>query len=351
VIGAPAASAAEHNVPPRFFGVMWDKEVQDAPLRVQNREWARMRGSGVGSARVIFSWNRAQPNPGGPISFAHTDPMVANGARRGIDVLPIVIYAPVWARVQPDVLGSAPSDRAAYAAYLVAAIERYGPRGSFWREHPELPRRPVRAWQIWNEPHLPSHWVPQTTWPERYGELLRSSYRAIKRADPRARVVLTGLANASWRELNRLYLRGRVRGYFDVAAIHHYSRFPSQFVELSRRMRLTLNKYGDRRVPIWWTEVGASASAGRLDAPGSEHFQTDDRGLATRVAATYRLLVRERRRFRIQRVYWYTWASAYEPAPSVFDYSGMSAFDGSALRRKPALAAYRRVALRYRRAR
>jgi hypothetical protein len=348
---APAAHAGERTVPPRFFGVMWDKEIQDAPLVLQDREWARMAANGVESARVVFAWDRAQPDRGGPISFAHTDPMVANGARHGIDVLPVAIYAPPWARVQPGEVGSAPSDRSAYTAYLVAAIERYGPGGAFWRERPELRYRPVRIWQIWNEPHLPSHWLPQSTWPERYGQLLRSSYRAVKRADPGARVVLTGLANASWRELNRLYLRGRVEGYFDVAAIHHYSRTPGDFLELTRRMRQTLDKYGDRDVSIWWTETGASASAGRLRAPGSEHFQTTDRGLAKRVAESYRLLARARRRFRIERVYWYTWASSYQPAPSVFDYSGMSVFDGSATSPKPALSAYRRIARSYRRGR
>jgi hypothetical protein len=328
---------------------MWDREIDSAPLAVQEAEWGRMAASGVESARMVFSWDAAQPVAGGPVSFARTDPIVANGARSGIDVLPVVIYAPAWARVVPGTIASAPAGTASYVAYLRALVGRYGPAGSLWRERPDLPYRPVRAWQIWNEPHLPSHWLPGRTWPERYGDLLRASHRTIKRADPGARVVLTGLANASWRELARLFRRGRVRGSFDAAAIHHYSNRPADFVELTRRMRQTLDRYGDRSVPIWWTEVGASASAGRLHAPGSGHFQTSDRGLARRVVLSYRSLIRERRRFRIGRVYWYTWASAYSARTGVFDYSGLSAFDGLAVERKPALAAYTRVVRAYRR--
>ena len=42
--------------------------------------------------------------------------------------------------------------------YLAALVERYGPDGTFWTDHPELPKHPLREWQIWNEPHLPAYW-------------------------------------------------------------------------------------------------------------------------------------------------------------------------------------------------
>jgi hypothetical protein len=31
-----------------------------------------------------------------------------------------------------------------YTAYLEALVRRYGPRGSFWDERPDVPRRPLR---------------------------------------------------------------------------------------------------------------------------------------------------------------------------------------------------------------
>jgi hypothetical protein len=345
---APAAAGADGSVPPRFFGMMWDREIQEAPLALQDAEWARMAATGVESARVVFAWDRAQERRGGPVSFELTDPKVLNGARHGIDVLPVAIYSPPWAREVPGQIGSAPSDPHDYADYLTAAIRRYGPRGSLWREHPDVPYRPVRVWQIWNEPQLPSHWMPQRDWPEQYGRLVRVAYRAVKRADPGATVVLAGLANASWLELDRLYRRGRIAGSFDVAAIHHYSRRPSDFVELTRRMRQTLVKHGDGRLPIWWTELGVSASAGRLDAPGSEHFQTTDRGMASGLVKSYRALIAHRRKLRVRRIYWYTWASSYRPLTGVFDFAGVNVFDGVSVQPKPAALAYRRVVSAYR---
>ena len=73
---------------------------------------------------------------------------------------------------------------------------------------PELPRRPVRDWQIWNEPHFDFYWSApgkdKNRWAREYVELLRKAKLAIEALDPRARIVLAGLAEASWRTLAQL---------------------------------------------------------------------------------------------------------------------------------------------------
>src|SRR4051795_9332084 len=79
-----AAGAAERRVPPDFFGVMWDKEIQDAPADVQTAEWAKMARSGVESTRVIFSWNLAQERPEEKPNFVRADQMVRNASLHGI---------------------------------------------------------------------------------------------------------------------------------------------------------------------------------------------------------------------------------------------------------------------------
>jgi polysaccharide biosynthesis protein PslG len=343
---APAAAAAKRSVPPRFFGVMWDKQIRDAPDPLRDREWGRMARSGVESARAVFSWYLAESERG-VVDHSHTDRIVRDASLHGIELLPVVTYAPPWARADPGELGSAPADHLAYVAYLRLLVDRYGPDGRFWAENPGLPRRPIRTWQIWNEPHVQYQWSPQEDWERRYGALLRASYRAVKQADPGARVVLAGIANASWELLESMYDRGGIRGYFDVMAVHYYERNSHEFVEVSRRVRATLNAHGGRRVPIWWTEAGASASAGRIDSPPNDHFQTTDRGMARHLTRTYKYLVGQRRRFRIQRVYWYTWASSYRRGGGVFDWAGLNRFDGSSVQARPALTAYRRVARRY----
>ena len=153
---APGARAAARPVAPGFLGVTYDREVADAPARAQDAQWNAMARAGVRAVRVVFRWDRAQPDGPGRPRFQATDDIVARAARRRLGLLPVVMYAPAWARLDPSSAVSPPQDPQRYAAYLTALVHRYGPRGSFWREHPGLPRRPLRDFQVWNDRRRPS---------------------------------------------------------------------------------------------------------------------------------------------------------------------------------------------------
>ena len=74
------------------------------------------------------------------------------------------------------------------------------------------------------------------------------------------------------------------------------------------------------------------------------------RFLARFLDGGYNGLANESRRLGIARVYWYTWASSYaaEAGPSIFDYSGLFAWDGTnAPQSRPAYTHYVRDARRY----
>jgi hypothetical protein len=346
---AGPAAAAKRIVPKGFYGVNVDRDIPWAPAELAGRSWTAMATGGVESARVLFDWSEAQSQRGGPVSFHETDPMVARAAAHGVELLPVVMYAPAWARVKPELKESAPADPAAYAEYLRTLIARYGPNGSFWAEHPELKRRPIRAWQVWNEPHMHWQWFPNEDWDRRYGALLRVAAAAIRAADPKAKVVLAGLTNYSWDRLDDLYRRGRIRGWFDALALNAYTQVPAHLKAIIRRNRGVMDERGDRKVPIWLTEFGASASRGKLWVEGQDHLQTTDGGLAKLVTRLYEMLVGRRRELRVERTYWYTWASVYRDTGAganggIFDYSGLQVYDGSRLESKPAYGAYRRSA-------
>ena len=343
----PAAAAAERRVPPGFIGVMWDKEIQDAPAELQAAEWEKMARSGVESARVVFSWNLAQEEPQFKPNFVRADEMVRNASTHGIDLLPVITYAPDWARVVPGDLGSAPKDLRAYGHYVSELVRRYGPRGYYWRRNPDVPKRPIRTWQLWNEPALEWQFSPHRGWARRYARILRTGARAVRRRDRRATVVLAGFANNAWTAIAQLYAAGDVRQYFDAAAVHMYSSSPNDYVEIVRRFRRAMDRHGDQGKPIYVTEAGASASASVFTSPGHEHFQTTNRGLARHIGASYRALSQVRRRYGIEHVYWYTWASPYEATTGVFGYAGLNAFDGVLVKPMPAMAAFRRMARAY----
>ena len=51
-----------------------------------------------------------------------------------------------------------------------------------------------------------------------YPLLLRASYNIVKTLDPGAKIVLAGLTQRAWEEIELLYQRG-VKPYFDIAAL------------------------------------------------------------------------------------------------------------------------------------
>jgi Beta-galactosidase len=344
VLAAVPAADARRQVPHGFYGVMWDGAALRAGEAEQTEQWDLMARSGVESVRAAFSWARAQPEDGQVPDFTATDRLVALAAARRIRLVPVVYKTPPWA-ARDSHPGSPPADVGTYTAYLQALVLRYGPGGSFWQEHPELPNRPVREWQVWNEPHLDTYWyVPgddPTTWAGEYVALLKESKRAIESVDRGATVVLAALADASWKTLTQLYRAG-VRRSFDVATINIFTSRPGFVMTASRLVRRVLRREREPRKPIWVTETTFPAGKGRVSRPPlswQQDWYTTDRGMALRLGQLYRLAARNRRRLRLERIYWYTWASTYSGQDDLFDYTGLMHY-GPSFTRRPALRAY-----------
>jgi hypothetical protein len=351
LLAAVPAEAAKRKVPRGFYAVMWDREATDAPDAEQERQWSLMARSGVESVRTVFSWARAQPDPG-ETDFAYTDRIVGLAARRGIELLPVVRTTPSWAALNPFAQGSPPRYPSDYAAYLTALIERYGPAGSYWAEHPRLPRLPIRSWQIWNEPHLNLWWNTDgrspNAWAREYAALLKASKAAVDRADPGATVVLSALADFAWRHLARLN-RFNVDRYYDVAAINLFTARPAYVIRGVRLFRRVMRRGDAARKPVWVTEATWPAGRGRVSRPQAawqRAWYTTDAGMAKRLRSIYALAARKRRKLRLGKVVWYTWSSAYRDN-DLFDYAGLIRFSGDEYEPRPALSAYAASARRH----
>ncbi len=347
----PAAASAQRAVPPLFYGANWDGEIEmHAPESLRDAENARMAKSGVETKRIAFEWMRAQKSKSAPFNHTKTDRAVRHATAHGIDILPVVILAPKWARQYPNVGHSPPKSFADYTRYLRALIARYGENGSFWLENPLVPKRPIRQWQIWNEPHLQYQWSIPTgqDYAPGYGKLLRASYKAIKAEDPGATVVLGGVSNESWKYLDHMYRKGKIKGAFDVAALHPYTSKPEGIITLTKRFRIVMRRHGDGAKPLWITELGLPASKGR-EKSKSAH-QTTYEGMADFLTTAMEKLVAGQRsaNVRVSRVYWYTWASVY-CCGDIFRYNGLRAYDprDQTLRDKPAYSAFVESARRH----
>jgi Glycosyl hydrolase catalytic core len=340
---APAtADAAKRQVPRGWLGMDVDGPLMQGAYGTPDAEWNLLAGSGAETVRMSVRWPAAQPQQGMKPDLSQTDALVLAAAARGLRFLPVVESTPAWAARYPEQgEASPPRNPATYASFLRALVERYGPRGSLWREHPEVPKVPIREWQVWNEPNFRDFWAVQP-FPKTFVPLLRAAYKAIHRADHGATVVLAGMANWSWTGLKRLYRAGG-RGTFDAVALHPYTSEPSGVVRLVELARNVMRAYGDAKVPIWITELSFPAAKGKVDAPRG--FETTQSGQVKRLKASIRKLAAARHRLRIARVFWYAWLTD-ETRTSSFSWSGLRRMRNGVPVSTTSLAAYRSAAKR-----
>ena len=356
-----AAAPAPARAPAGFLGAMLDGPAASFDGPRLARELDVMRASGVETVRVAWSWNETQPYAaweavpeaerrrfrdvaGLPLRTAPLDALVGLAARRRLRVFPVTLYTPPWIATRLGVQGSPPREVAPYAAFMRALVTRYGSRGTFWREHPEVPRMPVRWWQLWNEPHLHAFWS-EPRWSAGYASLARAGARAVHAADPRGRVVLAGVASDGvplWDRLDQLLAEG-LGPEVDMVAAHVFTRRPSGVVRALARVRGTMRAYGLGAVPLALTEWSWSS------APGRVAWSTTERGQARRVSGTLRRLARARERLGLAAAVYYTWASR-ERGGGWSGWAGLRRVrrDGRVVG-KPALRAFARAARALRR--
>ena len=358
---AAIPSAASARVSQGFAGVTLEGPLYpdtDAHLSLTH-EMDRMVASGVESVRATFNWSSAQPyaswsdvpaskmgqfvaGPGNvPTDFTITDQLVTLAAQHRLSVLPVVVYAPFWDRTGGRLQ---PANNGPYAQFLTALIARYGPNGSFWASHPQVPRQPIRAWQVWNEPDVSLYWTHPENFQPSYVALLKAAHDAIKHADPGATVVLAGMPNYSWEYLKGIYRIKGARSLFDVVAVHPYTNEPAGVVSILYRVRQVMNSYGDGRKSILASEIGWPSAL--YQSHQKYGYKTTEAGQASKTAALLPMLAGNRSRLRLMGFDYETWMNTeYHEAPS-FNFSGLVKFtkSGKALA-KPALTAYRNAAL------
>jgi hypothetical protein len=344
------ADAAERRVPQGWLGV-----TADGPFDASDpREWDRMVAAGVETVRTSFYWARLQPFrsaadvppgetarfrlvDGVPTDFASTDAIVIAAAQRGLTVLPVVEWTPDWAAARPGVLRSPPARAADVKRLFRTLVERYGPEGSLWAELPALPRRPLRHWQVYNEPNLKRFW-PIRPYGRSYVRTLRAAERGIHSADPSAIVVLAGLTGKTWNVLGKLYKAGAA-GAFDAVALHTYTALPANVPRIARYTRRVMRQHGDGKLPIWVTELSWPAAAGEFPNLPPWASSTDSQQ-ARLLDEAIRRLVRVRKRLRIGAVLWFSWLTP-ETTRSWFDWSGLRRIRGDKRVDAPALRVFR----------
>jgi hypothetical protein len=330
--GGSATGASTPRAPAEFFGIG-----PQTPLTPRDAEY--MKAGGIGIVRMAVPWSSVQEKRRrGVYNWAGLDAGVTVAARAGLRVLPFLYGTPHWLAAKPTTLPvDTAKQRREWAAFLTAAVARYGPGGAFWAEHapgarggdgggvgvpyvpyePAVPKPvtirrplPIRTWQIWNEPNF--FYFATPTAPGRYARLVVASSQAIKAADPGAKVILGGLfakPTAAYpkgmpaaRFLRAIYRFRGIKSRFDGISLHPYAVDTETLEEYVEEFHDVTTEFHDR-VPLYITEMGWGSQ------PNFEEvaFEQGPQGQVRQLRGAYRYLLENRSRLDVKQVYWFSW--------------------------------------------
>lgn len=340
---AALSSATAVAAPPKtFFGLVPHEEPSAADYQMMTR-------ANVGIGRVTLSWTGIEPSDDG-FDWRTTDRLIGGFASRGIAVLPLLNNNPAWLPGSPTTppVGSA-RQRQEWQEFVAAAVDRYGPDGTYWQfayelQFPGSPPPPrIKTWQLWNEQNGPKHFHPRPS-VGKYATLLQITAQAIEQQDPGAEVLAGGMASKptgkggikAWKYVRKLLRRKSARRSVDHFALHPYARNVREIRSHVKKMRRALGKRGKRKAQVWITELGWSSrrrDGGKLGKSTKQQAKLLQR--------SYGLLKRKRRKWRVGGVYWYTWRDFEGGICDWCPHAGLVKRSGKP---KPAYRKYRRVA-------
>lgn len=256
LILATAVNAQQPSDPSRVFGIV-EGYYRPGEAAALGASWDR----------IIFNWNRFQPNS--PEEFDASsvpESFLSDAAAANRQIVGLIKNTPFWASATGNPAGvplglELPFDDPGnlFGAFVRRLVEYYAPRG-------------VHHWVIWNEPDIrPGEGGVEFEGElEDYARLLQTAYRAIKAVDPAAHVQLAGLT--WWYDVNHYrepylarllqYLnrdpQARANNfYFDGISLHIYFTTASVGGILEANQRI-LRAFGLGAKDVWLSEFNAS---------------------------------------------------------------------------------------------
>lgn len=260
VSAASAAPATDRAAAPRDdprFGVVQAISAPDKAVEAGAR-WERL----------IFPWSEMQPSsPDQLLPGYYTDIQIDGELKRGMTLVGVVLYTPGWAATDPSKGGAA----------VPKGLDRpFDDPENYWARFvgklAATYKGKVDTWIIWNEPDLID---PETREPHTWAGseadfwlLQKSAYLAIKKANPKAQVLLPGFSYWHAKQAGlEPYLKRlldvaaqdpsapRNNWYFDGVAVHVYANPLNSFTIPTLYQRI-LGERGLQK-PLWIVESNA----------------------------------------------------------------------------------------------
>ncbi|MFJ8463588.1 cellulase family glycosylhydrolase [Streptomyces swartbergensis] len=344
-----ATGCATHDPPSLRLGIAYgDRLVRlsDEDLGAALDDAAEV---GVRWVRTDLSWENIQPDGPDEFRWGLFDRVVTAAAERDLEVLPILVSTPRWARPAGCTDEQCrPADPEAFAGFAAAAASRYAPRG-------------IHTWEVWNEPNLINAWKP-TPDATTYTTVLRATSEALRRTDPTSYIILGGLsstdtgggnlshtdflADVSARDGHRLV---------DAVGYHPYTypylasaktSWGTPWEQINRTrdsLRGVLSAHGTPDLPVWITEFGAptngpgTTSDGRPETIGTTTTHVTEERQASIAADAVRTAAATPH---VGALFWYAARDLGTDTSSNENFYGLRRADGSP---KPALGVLRRA--------
>ncbi len=203
-------------------------------------ECALMRECGIGYVRTDFDISPVKR--AAAADFSKWDALVGIAAENGVATLPIF-----------------PGGRAS-SSHMEPYMENLDRLAAFAAECAGHFKGKIKYWEIMNEPNLREFWGGPPS-PEGYAKLLEVCSKAIKGADPGAKILFGGLSGVPLDYIERAFKAG-AGAHFDVMNVHPYqwAGLPEGGIirQISSLKRL-MEKYSIAGKPIWFTEIGNSS--------------------------------------------------------------------------------------------
>ena len=315
VFTACGSAKPKPPLPRGFFGIAPQTPLSDEDVRY-------MRAGGIEAMRMPIAWSAVQPTRKGGYDWSSIDSTVEVASRGGLEILPFLAGTPTWLGKMTKLPVHNARQRAAWTAFVKAAVERYGPGGQFWREHrteginyePAITSpKPMRTWQIWNEANFFYFAFPVSV--NDYAKLLTISQQAIKSVQPGAKILLSGLfarPNARGRKgmpaakfLEQLYRKPGIKSRFDGVALHPYAIDSGELEEMVEEFH-EVSKENHDRPSFYVTEMGW----GSQDNFEHDAFEQGVRGQVRQLKSAYGYLIANQRRLNLKQVVWFSWKDA-----------------------------------------
>lgn len=303
--GAGGTTAAPSpKAPPGFLNIAPQEGTSPAETR-------RMSQGGIESIKAPIAWSLVQPDNGDTFHWGPYDAAFSSAAASGLSLLPVLYSTPHWVARKTTTLPTSKTQIKAWKNFVAAAVERYGRDGTFWNAPAQAytDKVPPKAWQLWNEVNF--HYFAFPVSAKNYGRMINAASPVIRRDDPRADIMLSGLfarpkgppkkAVKADKFINQLskYVKPK---QFDQVALHPYTSNTAQLKLVAADFRKAVKKAGYGRKKMAITEIGwGSGKATNAFLKGSQAKQ------AKQLTSALSYLIKVRRKLKLKSVYWYTW--------------------------------------------